>query len=155
MIKMTMIGYLGRDASTNEASGAKVINFSVCHTEKWKDRDGNQKEKAVWCDCSYWTEKLGLLPYLLKGTQVYLEGIPGVRHWTTKDGEIATTMTMKVLSVQLIGGRQEASQTDEDESTATPEVTATAKPVAATSTATGKRKPVTATVPDPEDDLPF
>ena len=57
MIKLQAIGHLGKDATTNAVNGKNVINFSVAHTEKYKDQQGNQKEKTVWVECSYWTEK--------------------------------------------------------------------------------------------------
>ena len=105
MIKLTAIGNLGRDASEGAANGKKVINFTVAHTEKYKDASGEQKEKTTWVDCAYWTEKTGILPYLKKGTQVYVEGQPDVRTYTTKDGVNGATLSLRVLSVQLLGSR--------------------------------------------------
>ncbi len=105
MIKLTAIGNLGRDASEGAANGKKVINFTVAHTEKYKDASGEPKEKTTWVDCAYWTEKTGILPYLKKGTQVYVEGQPDVRTYTTKEGVNGATLSLRVLSVQLLGSK--------------------------------------------------
>ncbi len=105
MIKLTAIGNLGRDAVMNTVSGKNVINFTVAHTEKFKDAQGNQKDKTVWVDCAYWTEKTGIAPYLKKGTQVYVEGQPDVRTYTTKEGVNGATLSLRVLSVQLLGSK--------------------------------------------------
>ncbi|WP_037351499.1 MULTISPECIES: single-stranded DNA-binding protein [Sediminibacterium] len=105
MIKLTAIGNLGKDAMLNNVNGKNVINFTVAHTERYKDAQGNQKDKTTWVDCAYWTERTGIAPYLKKGTQVYVEGQPDVRTYTTKDGTNGATLTLRVSSVQLLGSR--------------------------------------------------
>ena len=110
MIKLTAIGNLGRDAVMNTVSGKNVINFTVAHTEKFKDAQGNQKDKTVWVDCAYWTEKTGIAPYLKKGTQVYADGIPDLRNYTTQDGRQGTSLALRVNSVQLLGSKPEGAE---------------------------------------------
>ncbi|MEO0065769.1 MAG: hypothetical protein RI983_1095 [Bacteroidota bacterium] len=105
MIKLTAIGNLGKDAMLNNVNGKNVINFTVAHTERYRDAQGNQKDKTTWVDCAYWTERTGIAPYLKKGTQVYVEGQPDVRTYTTKDGTNGATLTLRVSSVQLLGSR--------------------------------------------------
>lgn len=107
MIKMQAIGHLGKDAVVNNVNGKTVINFTVAHTEKYKDAQGNQVDKTIWVDCSYWTDRTAVAPYLKKGTQVYVEGSPEVRTYTTQDGKHGATLTLRVLSVQLLGGKNE------------------------------------------------
>ena len=50
MIKLQAIGHLGKDAIVNNVNGKNVINFTVAHTEKFKDAQGVQKDKTVWVD---------------------------------------------------------------------------------------------------------
>jgi single-strand DNA-binding protein len=113
MIKLQVIGNLGKDCITNTVNGKSVINFSVAHTEKFRDSSGQQKEKTTWVECAYWTDKTGIAPYLKKGTQVYAEGTPEVRNFTRNDGTAGASLTMRVFSVQLLGGgnRNEQSET--------------------------------------------
>lgn len=105
MIKLSVIGNLGKDAVLNNVNGKNVINFTVAHTERYKDAQGTQKDRTVWVDCSYWTDRTGVVPYLKKGTQVYVEGNPDVRTYTTQDGRNGATITLRVLSIQLLGSR--------------------------------------------------
>ena len=105
MIKLQVIGNLGKDCITNAVSGKNVINFSVAHTEKVRDQQGNQKDKTIWVDCAYWTEKTGIAPYLKKGTQVYVEGTPDIRTYPKTDGTTGVSLTLRVFSVQLLGSR--------------------------------------------------
>lgn len=107
MIKLQVIGNLGKDGTVNNVNGKNVINFSVAHTEKFKDTQGVQKDKTIWVECAYWTDRTGIAPYLKKGTQVYAEGQPEVRNYTTKDGSQGSSLSLRVTSVQLLGGRNE------------------------------------------------
>lgn len=107
MIKLQVIGNLGKDCLTNVVNGKNVINFNVAHTEKFRDQQGNTKEKTIWVECAYWTDRTGIAPYLRKGTQVYVEGNPEVRTYQKNDGSFGASLTLRVLSVQLLGSRPE------------------------------------------------
>ncbi len=100
---MQVIGNLGKDCVVNQVNGKNVINFTVAHTEKYKDSQGNNQEKTTWVDCAYWTDRTAVAPYLQKGTQVYVEGTPEVRSFTRNDGTNGATLTMRVREVQLLG----------------------------------------------------
>ncbi len=105
MIKLQVIGNLGKDCVTNTVNGKNVMNFTVAHTEKFKDSSGAQREKTTWVDCAYWSDKTGIAPYLKKGTQVFVEGAPDVRTYTTQDGKSGASLSLRVQSVQLLGSR--------------------------------------------------
>ena len=52
MIKMQVIGRLGKDCVVNTVNGKNVINFTVAHSEKYKDSQGVLQEKTIWVDCA-------------------------------------------------------------------------------------------------------
>lgn len=112
MIKLQIIGNLGKDCVVNTVNGKSVMNFTVAHTEKFKDAQGNQKDRTTWVDCAYWSDRTGVAPYLKKGTQVYAEGTPEVRTFQRQDGTAGASLTLRVLNIQLLGGgnRSEGSQ---------------------------------------------
>lgn len=136
MIKLTAIGHLGKDATTSNANGKNVINFSVAHTEKYTS-NGRQVEKTIWLECAYWTEKTAIVPYLKKGTQVYIEGQPEVRMWES-NGKHGASLTVRIFSVQLLGSKEQQA------------------PPAAQQPASNAQ-PAYANQPDPNanDDMPF
>jgi single-strand DNA-binding protein len=109
MIKLQVIGRLGKDCVVNAVNGKNVINFTVAHSEKFKDSQGNNQERTTWVDCAYWTDRTAVAPYLTKGQQVYVEGTPEVRTFTRNDGTNGATLTIRVREVQLLGGRDNAS----------------------------------------------
>jgi len=107
MIKMQVIGNLGKDCVVNTVNGKNVINFTVAHTEKYKDSQGSNQEKTTWVDCAYWTDRTAIAPYLVKGTQVFVEGTPEVRSFTRNDGTAGASLSMRIREVQLLGRKGE------------------------------------------------
>ena len=107
MIKLQVIGNLGRDCTVNNVNGRSVMNFTVAHTERYRDAQGNQQDKTIWVDCAYWSDRTAVAPYLKKGTQVYVEGTPEVRTYQKNDGSTGASLSMRVLNVQLLGARPE------------------------------------------------
>lgn len=105
MIKMQVIGNLGKDCVVNTVNGKNVINFTVAHTEKYKDSQGNMQEKTTWVDCAYWTDRTAIAQYLTKGKQVYAEGQPEARSFQRNDGTPGASLSLRVKEVQLLGGR--------------------------------------------------
>jgi len=110
--KVTLLGRLGKDPEVrNFQNGGKVVNFSIATSERWKDSDGNQKERTEWHNVAIFNEKLGEIAekYLRKGAQVYLEGQLQTRKWQDQSGNDRYT-TEVVLprfggAITLIGGR--------------------------------------------------
>lgn len=150
MLKLQVIGNLAKDCVVNNVNGKNVINFNVAHNEKYKDAQGQQKDKTVWVDCAYWTDRTSVAPYLKKGTQVYAEGIPDVRTYTTNDGRQGATLSLRVSNVQLLGGRNE-NQGGEANS-----VSSYQSPQPAYSNQAASNTNVSSNdITEPSDDLPF
>jgi single-strand DNA-binding protein len=104
MIKLQIVGNLGKDCIVKEVNGKNVINFSVAHTERYKDAQGNQKERTTWVECAYWTDKTTVAQYLTKGKMVYAEGSPEADGYLNKEQQPAATLRMRVSNLQLLGG---------------------------------------------------
>jgi single-strand DNA-binding protein len=125
MIKLQVIGNLGKDCVIKEINGKNVINFSVAHSEKWKDAQGNQKEKTTWVEAAYWTDKTAVAQYLTKGRTVFIEGAPEADSFTDNQGTVKATLRMRVATVQLLGGGDNAPATGQAATTAQPAASAT------------------------------
>jgi single-strand DNA-binding protein len=113
MIKLQIVGNLGRDGVVREVNGKNVINFSVAHTERYRDGIGEQKERTTWVDCSYWTDRTGIAPYLKKRTLVYTEGVPTAEAFTSKDGHSGVALRLRVINVEILGRRSKADDLPE------------------------------------------
>lgn len=110
MIKLQIIGHLGRDASVNTVNGKTVINFSVAHTESYKDAQGVKHDVTTWVNCSFWVERTTLAPYLTKGTMVYVEGIPSANSYTNQHGRLMAELKLRAAAIKLLGSKRENQQ---------------------------------------------
>ena len=104
--KAILVGNLGRDAEMRfTAGGTPVATVSLATTEKFKDRDGNQKEDTQWHRIVIWGKTAEVLhEYLTKGKQIYVEGRLQTRQWDDKDGNKRYTTEIKADRVTLLGG---------------------------------------------------
>lgn len=109
MIKTDVIGHLGMDANLNNVNGKNVINFSIAHTEKFKDNQGVAREKTLWISAAYWTDKTGIAPYLKKGTQVFVTGQPEIGMYQDKQGKWQAEFKLRVNQIQLLGSKDNQS----------------------------------------------
>jgi single-strand DNA-binding protein len=149
MIKMQVIGRLGKDCVVNTVNGKNVINFTVAHSEKYKDSQGALQEKTIWVDCAYWTDRTAVAPYLQKGTQVYVEGQPEARSFQRNDGTPGASLSLRVREVQLLGSKNENSgggggSYQQNNAYSAPQ-----------SSASGSSIPSPGEITEPVDDLPF
>jgi len=104
--KVILIGNLGRDAETAyTASQTAVTKFSVATSRRWKDQaTGDWKEETNWSNVVLWRGE-NVAPYLLKGTQVYVEGRLQTRSYDDKDGKKVWTTEVVADQVILLGSR--------------------------------------------------
>jgi single-strand DNA-binding protein len=148
MIKMQIIGNLGKDCVINTVNGKNVINFTVAHTEKYKDSQGNLQEKTTWVDCAYWTDRTAIAQYLTKGKQIFAEGQPEARSFQRNDGTPGSSLSLRVREVQLLGGKGDSNSGGgayQQPSNAS----------SALSGSGGSNTPSPNEITEPVDDLPF
>jgi single-strand DNA-binding protein len=107
--KVILLGRLGKDAETKfTAGGAAVTKFSIATSFNRKDpQSGEWKEETNWTNVTLWKGE-NVSPYLLKGTQVYLEGRLQTRSYDDKDGKKtwATDVVVDARDVVLLGSSQ-------------------------------------------------
>lgn len=113
MIKLQVIGHIGQDATINNYNGKNVCQFSVAHSEKYKNAQGVETQKTTWVNCSLWREQVGIAQYLIKGTQVYVEGSCEVKQWQGNDGKWNAGLQCRVQQVQLLGSKQREEQSQQ------------------------------------------
>jgi single-strand DNA-binding protein len=156
MIKLQIVGNLGGDCIQKEVNGKTVINFNVAHTEKYKDSQGNQVDKTTWVNCAYWTDRTAIAQYLTKGQLVFAEGAPEADGYTNKEGQVAATLRMRVLNIQLLGGKANSDGTQQTQVAAQPQSYNAGNVTNAGSTPTPAMKtPMPAADLPLDDDLPF
>lgn len=113
MIKTFLIGHLGKDANVKDVNGKTVINFSVAHTESFKNNEGVKIEKTLWVECAHWSDRTAIAQYLKKGTQVFVEGLPSIDTYTNTEGKAVAKLKLRVAQIQLLGSSNKTEQHNE------------------------------------------
>ncbi len=108
--KVILVGNVGRDPELRYTqSGQPVASFSVATNERFKDRDGNQKDRTEWHRIVAWARLAEICgEYLKKGSPVYIEGRIQTRDWEDKEGNKRQTTEIVALTMQMLGRRGEA-----------------------------------------------
>ncbi|MEE3202545.1 MAG: single-stranded DNA-binding protein [Acidobacteriota bacterium] len=110
--KVLLLGRLGQDIELRYTpNGDAVGNCNMATSETWKDKSsGERKEKTEWHRLVIWGRRAeGLKDYLLKGTQIYVEGRLQTRQWEAKDGGKRSTTEIRVDNIEFVGGGRGAS----------------------------------------------
>jgi len=104
--KVILLGNLGKDAETKYTpSGTAVSNFTLATNRRWKDQQtGEWKDETEWHRCVLWRSE-NRANYLLKGTNVYIEGRLQTRSWDDKDGQKRYTTEIVVEDLILLSSR--------------------------------------------------
>ena len=114
--KVLLLGRLGQDIELRYTpNGDAGGNCTMATSETWKDKGtGERKERTEWHRLVIWGRRAeGLKDYLLKGTQIYVEGRLQTRQWEAKDGGKRSTTEVRVDNIEFVGGsRNTADRSD-------------------------------------------
>lgn len=105
--QVSIIGHLGSDPETRSfQSGGQVCNLRIAVTEKWKDKNGERKEKTEWISVAIFSEGLVKVAsqYLRKGSKVFVQGKLATRKWTAQDGSdrYTTEVVLQGFDAKLV-----------------------------------------------------
>lgn len=136
MIKLTIIGNLGRDAEIRSINQKEYYSLSVA-TRRRKEED------TLWVQVMYPRRSDGLDGLLRKGRQIYTRGDMQVGVFSRRDGSVEPDVTLWAQELQLLSSSDGGAQAGRREQ---------ARP-------TRQSAPAPAPAPAPEDapadDLPF
>ena len=107
--KVMLIGNLGKDPEicVNQASGKKVVSFSLATSRRYRDNNGEQKEDTQWHNIVGWGKIADVVEQLQirKGTSLYVEGRLTNRSWTDQNGQKRYTTEVALDTFQLLTQR--------------------------------------------------
>ena len=102
---INLVGRLTADPEMRYSnSGMAIASFNIASSEKYKD-----KEKVCFINCTSFgalAEKV-IMPYLKKGSQVYISGKLNFEQWTDKEGKKQSKHTISVDNLQMLGSRDD------------------------------------------------
>ena len=89
--KVILVGNLGQDPEVRYMpNGGAVANITLAMSEAWRDKQtGENKEVTEWHRVVLFGKLAEVAgEYLLKGSQVYIEGQLRTRKWKGADGQV-------------------------------------------------------------------
>lgn len=99
MVSIELIGNLGADCRKVENNGVSFYSFNVCDNRKVGDT-----EHSMWYGCNLNKVSDKLLPYLKKGQQVFVRGIPRYRVFDSAVHHCKmVAVDILVNEIQLVG----------------------------------------------------
>lgn len=113
--RIEIIGNIGNDAEVKTVGDVSVVTFSVACTDKYKDAQGQMQQQTTWFSCDLWRRQTGIAQYLKKGTQVWIAGRMRCDKYTDRQGVERTSWSIRVESIELLGGRREQAPLPESE----------------------------------------
>ena len=109
MFKAEIIGNLGRDAELKRGNDGNYVVFNVCHSSKYRDREGNEVTNQLWASCTRNGDGGRLMPYLKKGQKVYVRGNVSSRTYRGHDGNWHSGINISVDEIELVGASPEVA----------------------------------------------
>ena len=109
--RATIIGNLGKDPEVRYSNqGTAICNMTIATSESWTDKStGEKQEKTEWHRCVSFGKQAEVLgKYLVKGSQVYVEGKLQTRQYE-KDGQTHYATEIVVQDFTFLGGGQQSS----------------------------------------------
>lgn len=109
--KVIIVGNLGKDPEERSfPDGSPVCNITVACSEKYKDKQGEQKEVTEWVNVVFFGKLAEIAgQYLKKGSSVYVEGKLKTEKYTDKNGIEKYSTKVVANSMQMLGGKPQDS----------------------------------------------
>lgn len=100
-VHVSFVGRLGADPETRQVGQDSVCTMRMAVSEK--RRDG---EVTTWMKVSVWG-RMGeaCQRFLAKGRQAFVVGTLTTSTYTNRDGQQATSINVRALSVEFVGGQ--------------------------------------------------
>ena len=108
--KAIIIGRLGDDPDVRYTqNNTAVANLSIATSERYKDKQGEWKERTEWHRVVLWDRLAETAQeYLQKGNRAYIEGSIQTRKWEDKEGNTKYTTEIKGYKLVMLGDKGES-----------------------------------------------
>lgn len=114
--KVTLIGNVGKDPEIKTfASGNKVAQITLATTERYKDRNGEQKEDTEWHSVQAFGKLADVVErFVHKGSLLYLDGKIRTRSYEA-DGRTVYRTEIVADHIQMLDKRENRPALGPDE----------------------------------------
>jgi single-strand DNA-binding protein len=110
MNALIVTGRIGTDLEVRSTTGGKKVASFRFAVDNGKDKQGNKQ--TLWLTATLWEPREALLPHLVKGAQLALQGRLEVEEWEDKQGAKRQTNKIVISTLDLIGDKREGGETE-------------------------------------------
>ena len=105
--KVQLIGNLGNAPEVRSTeSGRKLARFSVATNETYTNAQGEKVKETQWHNLIAWGKVAEIVEkYLVKGSEVVIEGKLINRNYTDKEGNKKYVTEVEVAELLMLGGK--------------------------------------------------
>ncbi|MBQ0077914.1 MAG: single-stranded DNA-binding protein [Bacteroidales bacterium] len=110
--KVILVGNVGKDPEVRYLeSQTKVARFTLATSERYSDRNGEQRENTEWHNIVAWRKNADICEkFVHKGTQLFIEGKIRTRSYTDANGVKKFSTEIEVDNLQLLGRRENGAE---------------------------------------------
>ncbi len=104
MNNLQILGTITRDIELKYSqSGAAIANFGIAYNDKWKDSNGELKEKAHFFDVSVFGKQAETInSFFRKGSRILVDGSLDFQSWLDADGQKRSKVSIKMKGFSFI-----------------------------------------------------
>lgn len=105
--RVILMGNLTRDPELKYLpSNTAVCEFGLAVNERWRDKDGNQREDVCFVDVSAFGKQGETInQYMTKGRSILIEGRLKLETWQAQDGSKRSKHSVVVNTFTFVGPR--------------------------------------------------
>ena len=106
--KVILVGNLAAEPEYRVLNNGEncVATVSLATNESFKDQQGNVQERTEWHRLVFWGKLAEIAhQYLVKGSQIYVEGKIRTRSYDDQSGERRYVTEIQVLDLQMLGSK--------------------------------------------------
>lgn len=116
MQKTFLIGSIGSNAVVKASNGSEFITFDMCDNHRYtRKSDGVTVEDSTWYSVTLNASRKAILPYLTKGTTVFVEGRLTAKVYQDSKGQYRVGLSIICDTVEFCGKSNAVQQVPEDE----------------------------------------
>ena len=108
MIKVTLIGHVGRDPEVRYLpNGNTSVSFSVASNRRMKNESGGAEQATEWFSVFAYGKLADYCnEYIQKGSHVYIDGRLSSNSYTGKDNKLHFSMNIQLSQIELVGNNK-------------------------------------------------
>lgn len=101
-LNLSFWGTLGEDVKKLEHNGRSFLSLRVAVNDTKKTQDGKWERDTKWISCTWNHDGGGILPYLVKGAKILVNGKPKTRMYADKTGQNVCVLECSISDLDLL-----------------------------------------------------